>query len=83
MQIYPGTYTAAVVISKNRNGITVRAQNASIPPVLSGGFNIYDCAKVTVQDLVLKREINIRNSTNLNIQSNSIEVAGYSPSPGK
>ena len=57
-------------------------QDPQNPPVLAAGINIFDSFGVTVQDLVLKHEIFIKNSSFINILRNSIEVDGYSGNPG-
>ena len=82
-QIGPGNYSTPLNIIGVTQSITVRPQNITKPPILLAGANIYDCRGITVQDILFKRAVNIRNSSLINIARNNIEVVGYSPNPGK
>jgi len=63
--------------------ITIRPQSITNPPILLAGANIYDCRGITVQDIIFKRTVNIRNSLLITIARNNIEVVGYNPNPGE
>jgi hypothetical protein len=79
----PGTYRTLLIINGLTKAITIRAQNAVERPILLLGANIFNSNNITIQDIYFKRTVNVRNCTKINILRNFIEVADYSPLPGK